>query len=54
MFAKNCGMQSLLVLSGISSVDDVEQAPNTSEAVDSRPDFYAENLAELGKFIVGN
>ncbi|GFS01419.1 phosphoglycolate phosphatase [Elysia marginata] len=52
LFAKNCGMQSTLVLSGISTIDDVQRpAETTAGAVDMQPDFYAENLAGLGMFI---
>ncbi|KAK3793802.1 hypothetical protein RRG08_061935 [Elysia crispata] len=51
LFAKNCGMQSMLVLSGISTVDDIQRPAETAVTIDTRPDFYAENLACLGMFI---
>ncbi|GFO27980.1 phosphoglycolate phosphatase [Plakobranchus ocellatus] len=51
MFAKNCGMRSMLVFSGISSIDDIQQISDTEELEESQPDYYAENLAGLGIFI---
>ncbi|GFO26456.1 phosphoglycolate phosphatase [Plakobranchus ocellatus] len=51
MFAKNCGMRSLLVLSGISTIADIKQTSGKSGMEGAQPDFYAESLASLGAFI---
>ncbi|RUS81930.1 hypothetical protein EGW08_010316, partial [Elysia chlorotica] len=50
-FARNCGMHSMLVLSGISTIDDIQRPAEIGEETHTRPDFYAENLAGLGIFI---
>ncbi|RUS75990.1 hypothetical protein EGW08_016235 [Elysia chlorotica] len=50
LFAKNCGMHSMLVLSGISTVEDVQSA-GASDATKACPDFYAECLAAFGQFV---
>ncbi|CAG5127591.1 unnamed protein product [Candidula unifasciata] len=54
VFAKKCGIRSLLVLSGISTISDIYHAgqnPPKHEDLQDQPDCYAENLAEFGKYI---
>lgn len=51
LFAKNCGMQSMLVLSGVSTIDDIQKPEDITGTANWQPDFYAENLAGLGIFI---
>ncbi|BFZ15943.1 hypothetical protein BsWGS_18982 [Bradybaena similaris] len=54
LFAKKCGLRSLLVLSGISTINDIYQAgqnPPKHEDLQDQPDCYAQNLAEFGKYL---
>ncbi|CAL1535743.1 unnamed protein product [Lymnaea stagnalis] len=53
MFAKKCGIRSLLVLSGISTEDELITPSGKGSMADDQkqPDFYAPCLADLGKFI---
>ncbi|GFO29805.1 phosphoglycolate phosphatase [Plakobranchus ocellatus] len=53
MFARRCGMQSLLVLSGISTIDHIKQPSEKSGTENAQPDFYADNLASLTRIPVG-
>uniref|UniRef100_A0A0B7BHK2 Phosphoglycolate phosphatase n=1 Tax=Arion vulgaris TaxID=1028688 RepID=A0A0B7BHK2_9EUPU len=53
-FAKTCGMRSLLVLSGISTINEIcqpGQSPPKQANLQNQPDLYAQNLAEFGKYI---
>ncbi|XP_060068256.1 uncharacterized protein LOC132548408 [Ylistrum balloti] len=53
LLAKNSGLKSLLVLSGITTQTDMEALVTSSDPVTRRliPDFYAENLGALGQCI---
>ncbi|XP_013061272.2 glycerol-3-phosphate phosphatase-like isoform X1 [Biomphalaria glabrata] len=53
VFAKNCGVRSMLVLSGMSTEDDLITANGKGSNADPKkqPDVYAQKLSEFGKFI---
>ncbi|XP_059157934.1 glycerol-3-phosphate phosphatase-like isoform X2 [Physella acuta] len=53
VFAKRCGIRSCLVLSGISTIDEIntpERAGPKAES-DKQPDYYAQKLADFGKYL---
>ncbi|XP_034119260.1 uncharacterized protein LOC133847166 [Drosophila sulfurigaster albostrigata] len=45
-FGKSCGFQSLLVLSGSLTIDDMHAAPP-----EAQPDYYADSLADLTQLL---
>lgn len=45
-FGKSCGFQSLLVLSGCLTKEDMLNAP-----VDAQPDYYADSLADFTQLL---
>ncbi|KAH9502725.1 hypothetical protein Btru_069605 [Bulinus truncatus] len=53
VFGKKCGVKTLLVLSGMSTEDDIitsnRKGPNADPI--KQPDFYAAKLSDLGKYI---
>ncbi|XP_069133452.1 glycerol-3-phosphate phosphatase-like isoform X1 [Argopecten irradians] len=53
LLAKNSGLKSLLVLSGITTQEDMEALGRSSDPATRRlvPDFYAECLGVLGQYI---
>ena len=51
--AQKCAMASLLVLTGVSSLEDVERYKKRSGPDDkfNIPDYYCNDLKEFGEFI---
>ncbi|XP_048769824.2 glycerol-3-phosphate phosphatase-like isoform X2 [Ostrea edulis] len=51
--ATNCGMKSLLVLSGVSTLSDVEEYKASGDLVQSTyvPTYYTSKLGQLGKLL---
>ena len=51
--AQKCGMASLLVLTGVSSLDDVDRYRGQSdpESKFNLPDFYCNDLKEFGELL---
>ncbi len=49
LLASNCGLKSLLVLSGISTLADVEVLFTSAEDADKKqiPDYYVASLGHL-------
>ena len=53
LLGRNCGMKTLFVLSGISTLEEVRhnQASNSVEDQKRVPDFYLPSIKELGDLI---
>ena len=52
-FGRNCGLKTLLVLTGISTLEEARrfQASNSFEDQKKVPDFYLPSIKQLGELI---
>ena len=53
LLAGRCGLKSLLVLTGFSTLKEVDMKRSSSSADDHKqvPDFYLQSLADLGPLL---
>jgi len=53
LLAGRCGLKSLLVLTGFSTLNEVDMKRSSSSADDHKqvPDFYLQSLADLGPLL---
>ncbi|GAB6025656.1 hypothetical protein CHUAL_011648, partial [Chamberlinius hualienensis] len=56
LFGTNSGMKTLMVLTGISSLEDVDRCAKSESAEEKKliPDYYVEQLGDIGKLLQSN